>query len=62
MEQATKAQIMYAEALLRELDYDLDDYPLLEMNKQEASKLIDDLKNELCGREVLRAFGQRIIA
>jgi len=57
MEQATNAQIMYAEALLRELDHNLDDYPLLEMNKQEASKLIDDLKNELCGREVLRAFG-----
>ena len=59
MEQATKAQIMYAEALLRELGYDLDDYPLLEMNKQEVSKLIDDLKDELRGREVLRAFGLR---
>lgn len=59
MEQATIAQILYAYALLRELGYDLDDYPLLEMNKQEASKLIDDLKNELCGREVLRAFGLR---
>ena len=60
MEQATKAQIMHAEALLRELGYDLDDYPLLEMNKQEASKLIDDLKNELCGREVLHVFGLRM--
>ena len=49
MEQVTKAQIMYAEALLRELGYDLEDYPLLEMSKQEAAKLIDDLKNELCG-------------
>ena len=49
MEQATKAQIMYAEALLRELGYDLENYPLSEMSKQEVSKLIDDLKNELCG-------------
>ena len=50
---------MYAEALLRELGYDLDDYPLSEMSKQEVSKLIDDLKDELCGHEVLRAFGLR---
>lgn len=49
MEQATKAQIMYAEALLCELGYDLDDYPLSEMSKQEVSELIDDLKDELCG-------------
>lgn len=49
MEQATKAQIMYAEALLRELGYNLEDYPLLEMSKQEAAKLIDELKEELCG-------------
>ena len=49
MEQATKAQIMYAEALLRELGYDEADYPLAKMSKQEISKLIDDLKNELCG-------------
>ena len=59
MEQATKAQIMYAEALLCELGYDLDDYPLSEMSKQGVSKLIDDLKDELCGHEVLRAFGLR---
>ena len=59
MEQATKAQILYAEALLRELGYDLDDYPLSDMSKQEVSKLIDDLKDELCGHEVLRAFGIR---
>lgn len=49
MEQATKTQIMYAEALLRELGYDLENYPLSEMSKQEVSKLIDDLKDELCG-------------
>ena len=59
MEQATKAQIMYAEALIHELGYDLDDYPLSEMSKQEVSKLIDDFKDELCGHEVLRAFGIR---
>lgn len=49
MEQATKAQIMYAEALLRELGYDAQDYPLSNMSKQEISKLIDDLKDELYG-------------
>lgn len=49
MEQATNAQIAYAQALLRELGYDLDDYPLSEMSKQEVSELIDDLKDELCG-------------
>mgnify|MGYP000982699901 CR=1 FL=1 len=49
MEQATKAQIMYAEALLRELGYDVDDYPLLDMDRQELSELIDDLREELYG-------------
>ena len=49
MEQATNAQIAYAQALLREFGYDLDDYPLSEMSKQEVSELIDDLKDELCG-------------
>ena len=49
MKQATKAQIMYAEALLRELGYDAQDYPLSDMSKQEVSKLTDDLKAELCG-------------
>lgn len=49
MEQATKAQMLYTQALLEELGYDLEDYPLSEMSKQEAAKLIDDLKNELCG-------------
>ena len=49
MEQATKGQILYAKALLRELGYDEADYPLAEMSKQEISKLIDDLKDELYG-------------
>jgi len=49
MEQATNAQIAYAQALLRELGYDTQDYPLSEMSKQEVSKLIDDLKDELYG-------------
>ena len=47
MERATRAQIAYAEKLLRELGYDVEDYPLSEMGKREASKLIDDLKDEL---------------
>ena len=49
MEQATKAQILYVKALLRELGYDAQDDPLSEMSKQEVSKLIDDLKDDLCG-------------
>ena len=49
MERATKAQIAYAEKLLRDLGYDIEDYPLSEMGKREASKLIDELKDELCG-------------
>ena len=49
MERATKAQIAYAEKLLRELGYDVEDYPLSEMSKREASRLIDDLKDELYG-------------
>ena len=49
MEQATNAQIAYAQALLRELGYDTQDSPLSEMSKHEVSKLIDDLKDELYG-------------
>lgn len=59
MEQPTKGQLEYAKILLRELGYDLDDYAVEDMSKQQVSELIDDLKNELCGREVLRAFGLR---
>ena len=59
MEQPTKGQLEYAKILLRELGYDVDDYPLSEMSKQEVSELIDDLKDELRGHEVLRAFGLR---
>ena len=49
MEKATRAQIAYAEKFLREFGYDVEDYPLSEMDKQEVSKLIDDLKDELYG-------------
>ena len=59
MKRATKAQVAYAQALLRELGYDLDDYAVEDMSKQQVSELIDDLKDELCGREVLHAFGLR---
>ena len=47
MEKATRAQISYAEKLLRDLGYDIEDYSLSEMGKWEASELIDDLKDEL---------------
>lgn len=49
MEKATRAQIAYAESLLRELGYDVEDYPLSEMGNKEVSDLIDDLKDELYG-------------
>ena len=49
MEKATRAQIAYAESLLRELGYDVEDYPLSEMGKKEVSELIDELKEELYG-------------
>ena len=49
MEQPIKGQLEYAKILLRELGYDEADYPLAKMSKQEISKLIDDLKDELYG-------------
>ena len=49
MEQATNAQLADAQALLRELGYDLDDYPMEDMSKQQVSELIDELKDELYG-------------
>ena len=49
MEKATRAQIAYAEKLLRDLGYDIEDYPLSEMGKWEVSELIDELKDELYG-------------
>nr|DAX26975.1 MAG TPA: Protein of unknown function (DUF3072) [Caudoviricetes sp.] len=49
MEQATNAQIAYAQALLRELGYDLDDYAVEDMSKQQVSELIDELKDEFYG-------------
>lgn len=49
MESATRAQVMYAENLLEELGYDIEDYPLSEMGKKEVSELIDELKDELYG-------------
>lgn len=49
MEQATNAQIAYAQDLLRELGYDLEDYPLLDMDSAEVSELIDELREELYG-------------
>jgi len=47
MEKATRAQIAYAEKLLRDLGYAVEDYPLSEMGNKEVSELIDDLKDEL---------------
>ena len=49
MEKATRAQISYAEKLLRDLGYNIEAYPLSEMGKKEVSELIDELKDELCG-------------
>nr|DAS04189.1 MAG TPA: Protein of unknown function (DUF3072) [Caudoviricetes sp.]DAT02734.1 MAG TPA: Protein of unknown function (DUF3072) [Caudoviricetes sp.] len=49
MEQPTKGQLEYAKILLRELGYDLEDYPVEDMSKQQVSELIDELKDELYG-------------
>lgn len=49
MNQPTKGQLEYAKILLRELGYDVDDYPLLDMDRQELSELIDELREELYG-------------
>ena len=47
MEQPTKGQLEYTKTLLHELGYDVDDYPLLDMDSTEVSELIDELKDEL---------------
>ena len=49
MEQPTKGQLEYAKILLRELGYDVDDYPLLHMDSAEVSELIGELREELYG-------------
>ena len=49
MEQPTKGQLEYAKILLRELGYDIDDYPLLDMDRAEVSELIGELREELYG-------------
>ena len=49
MEQPTKGQLEYAKILLRELGYDVDDYPLLDMDSAEVSELIGELREELYG-------------
>lgn len=49
VELPTKAQVAYAQDLLRKLGYDLDNYDFEEMDKQEVSELIDELKAEWGG-------------
>lgn len=49
MEQPTKGKLEYAKILLRELGYDVDDYPLLDMDSAEVSELIGELREELYG-------------
>ena len=46
MGQATQKQVHYAEALIMELGYDLDDYDLNSMSFGEVSTLIDEMKSE----------------
>lgn len=43
---ATKAQIEYAESLMKKLGYDRYNYDLESMTRWEISELIDELKNE----------------
>lgn len=42
----TDYQVKIATRLLRNLGYDVDDYDFEEMNRWEASDLIDELKQE----------------
>lgn len=46
---ATKAQAKYICSLARELGYDLDEYDFETMTKEQASELIDMLREELEG-------------
>ena len=46
---ASDSQVKYAESLIQQLGYDVDDYDLQNMTSWEISELIDDLKEELEG-------------
>lgn len=46
VELPTRAQIEYAKDLIRKLGYDLDSYDFENMDKQEVSELISELKAE----------------
>ena len=46
----TASQIKYATDLLRKLGYDVADYDIDKMTKQEVSELIDELKDEYEGQ------------
>ena len=52
----TVQQIRYAEDLLRKLGYDLDDYDLEHMTREEVSELIDELKQEWGSEDIDRNY------
>lgn len=49
VELPTRAQIEYAQDLIRKLGYDEADYDFDDMDKREVSALIDELKAEWGG-------------
>ncbi|WP_276725263.1 hypothetical protein [Selenomonas noxia] len=49
MEQPTSEQIQRLKALMDELGYDFEDYPIESMSREDAAELIDEMRDELCG-------------
>jgi hypothetical protein len=49
MEQPTNEQIQRLKALMAELGYDFEDYPIENMSREDVADLIDEMRDELCG-------------
>lgn len=49
MEQPTSEQIQRLKALMAELGYDFEDYPIENMSREDVADLIDEMRDELYG-------------
>ena len=49
MEQPTNEQIQRLKALMAELGYDFEDYPIENMSREDVADLIDEMRDELYG-------------
>lgn len=49
MEQPTSEQIQRLKALMEELGYDFEDYPIENMSREDVADLIDEMRDELYG-------------